>query len=250
MILQNATNRATRPSQNAIAAAPTAPASLIRDHMPLVHRIARQVHRRLAAAMELDDLVQTGMIALIEAARSYEDRGFAFATYATIRVRGGMIDGVRRQAIVCRSAVAKRRAIDQAITALAQTHGGRPRDRDIAAALGLSLADYRLMEGAAAPIRVDSLDHAYCDHSGGFADDAERADAMLLRVEDERSVTHAINALPPRQSEILRRYFLDGDSLDRIGDSMGIGAARVCQIKKAALAQMRDTLLMRGSVTI
>ena len=87
------------------------PEALVRAHMPLVRKIAWHVHGRVASAIDVEDLVQIGMVALVEAANGFEDRGHAFATYATMRIRGAMIDHLRRHATICRSAMARRREL-------------------------------------------------------------------------------------------------------------------------------------------
>jgi RNA polymerase sigma factor for flagellar operon FliA len=87
------------------------PEMLVRTHMTLVRKLAWHVHGRVASAIDIEDLVQIGMVALVEAANSFEDRGHAFATYATLRIRGAMIDHLRRHASICRAAMARRREL-------------------------------------------------------------------------------------------------------------------------------------------
>src|SRR3712207_5411231 len=91
------------------APARQSPEALARAHMPLVRKIAWHVHGRVSTAIDIEDLVQIGMVALVEAANGFEDRGHAFATYASMRIRGSMIDHLRRHATLCRSAMARRR---------------------------------------------------------------------------------------------------------------------------------------------
>ena len=86
--------------------------ALIRSTIPLVRKIAWHVHARVASAIEVEDLIQIGTIALIEAARTYEDRGHAFSTYASMRIRGAMIDHLRREARIARSAMQRRRQVE------------------------------------------------------------------------------------------------------------------------------------------
>src|SRR5690606_10324543 len=102
------------------------PEALVRAHMPLVRKIAWHVHGRVASAIEIEDLVQIGMVALVEAANSFEDRGHAFATYATLRIRGAMIDHLRRHALIRRSAMARRRELLAARQALESRLGRAP----------------------------------------------------------------------------------------------------------------------------
>src|SRR5687768_18425183 len=91
-----------------------APEQLVQAHMQLVRKIAWHVHARVASAIEVEDLAQIGMIALVEAANAFEDRGHAFATYATVRIRGAMIDHLRKSASICRSAMVRRRELNAA----------------------------------------------------------------------------------------------------------------------------------------
>ena len=87
------------------------PDALVRAHMPLVRKIAWHVHGRVSTAIDVEDLIQIGMIALVESANGFEDRGHAFASYASVRIRGAMIDHLRRQATICRFAMARRREV-------------------------------------------------------------------------------------------------------------------------------------------
>src|SRR6478609_3228949 len=121
--------------------------------MGLVRKIAWHVHGRVSSAIEIEDLVQIGMVALIEAANAYEDRGHAFSTYASMRVRGSMIDHLRRHATVCRSAMAKRREINEAIAKFESANGRPPSEGELAQAMGLEPAQFREISDASQSIR-------------------------------------------------------------------------------------------------
>lgn len=212
---------------------------LVRDHMPLVRKVAWHVHGRVSSAIDVEDLIQTGMVALIEAARSYEDRGHAFATYATMRVRGSMIDALRRGASQGRAAMGKRRAIVAARTRFEQMNGRVPVDAEMAEALGLALETYQADAEAARGVRHESINDLYSDHSMWFADVEDRADDVLERAQLQGIVAEAIRTLPEREAMVLQLYFVEEMNLDEIGETLGVGAARVCQIKKAALDKVR-----------
>lgn len=212
---------------------------LVRDHMPLVRRIAWHVHGRVSSAIDVEDLIQTGMVALIEAARSYEDRGHAFATYATMRIRGAMIDALRRGAAQGRAAMGKRRAIAAARTKFEQTYGRAPVDTEMADALGVDLDTYQADAEAARGVRHESIDDLYSDHSMWFADVEDRADDVLERTQLQGIVADAIRTLPEREAMVLQLYFVEEMNLDEIGETLGVGAARICQIKKSGLDKIR-----------
>jgi len=216
--------------------------ALVKAHLGLVRKIAWHVHGRVSTAIEIEDLIQSGMVALIEAARAYEDRGHAFATYAAMRIRGSMIDGLRRQATQCRSAMAKRRAIDAARSDFEKRHGRPPGDAEMADALGIDPSEYRAMADAAQSVRHESIDDLYSDHSMWFADVEERADDAIARTQLQAAVAAGIGSLPEREAMVLQLYFVEEMNLDEIGATLGVGAARVCQIKKSALDRLRTTL--------
>jgi RNA polymerase sigma factor FliA len=215
---------------------------LVRDHMPLVRKLAWHVHGRVSSAIDVEDLIQTGMIALIEAARSYEDRGHAFSTYATMRVRGSMIDALRKGATQGRSAMSKRRAMAAARTKFEQTHGRTPVDAEMAEAMGLDLDTYQADAEAARGVRHESIDDLYSDHSMWFADVEDRADDVLERAQLRGIIADAIRTLPEREAMVLQLYFVEEMNLDEIGATLNVGAARICQIKKSALDKLRGII--------
>ncbi|MDB5661786.1 MAG: FliA/WhiG family polymerase sigma factor [Sphingomonas bacterium] len=215
---------------------------LARAHMPLVRRIAWHVHGRVSSAIEVEDLVQIGMVALVEAAKSFEDRGFAFSTYATLRIRGAMIDHLRRHATLCRSAMERRREIERAKRKLATTLGRDPGELEIAAAMGLDPPAYRELADSTAAARQESLDDVYSDQSMWFADVEDSVDQTLEREQLKGALADHIGKLPEREAMVLQLYFVEEMNLEEIGQTLGVGAARVCQIKKAALDRLRAAL--------
>ncbi|HWI87255.1 MAG TPA: FliA/WhiG family RNA polymerase sigma factor [Sphingomonas sp.] len=222
------------------------PAALARAHMPLVRKIAWHVHGRVSSAIDVEDLVQIGMVALVEAANGYEDRGHAFSTYASMRIRGNMIDHLRRHATICRSAMAKRKAMNEASAKFEGQWGRSPSEAELARAMDIDPAEFRQMADAAVSVRQESLDEVYSDQSMWFADVEERVDQTLEREELGRALTEHISDLPEREAMVLQLYFVEEMNLDEIGLTLGVGAARVCQIKKAALDRLRKSLTEWG----
>jgi RNA polymerase sigma factor for flagellar operon FliA len=220
----------------------TSPDALVRAHMALVRKIAWHVHGRVASAIDIEDLVQIGMVALVEAANGFEDRGHAFATYATVRIRGAMIDHLRRHATICRSAMARRREMAAARKRLEMTLGRSATEAEMAEAMGLDAADYRALVDDSRTVHQESIDEVYSDHSMWFADLGERADESLERDRLKQAVAEAIRTLPERDAMVLQLYFVEEMNLEEIGQTLGVGAARICQIKKAALDRVRANL--------
>ncbi len=222
--------------------AKAAPDALVRGHMALVRKIAWHVHGRVASAIDVEDLVQIGMVALVEAANSFEDRGHAFATYATLRIRGAMIDHLRRHAAICRAAMARRRELAAVRQKLEAGLGRSADEAEMAEAMGLEAGDYRELVDASQAVHHESIDEIYSDHSMWFADAEERADEAIDRDRLKDAIAGAIGSLPERDAMVLQLYFVEEMNLEEIGQTLGVGAARICQIKKAALDKLRGAL--------
>ncbi|MBJ7443918.1 MAG: FliA/WhiG family RNA polymerase sigma factor [Sphingobium sp.] len=218
------------------------PERLARQYMPLVRKIAWHVHGRVSTAIEVEDLLQIGMVALVEAANSFEDRGLGFAAYAQLRVRGAMIDHLRRQATICRSAMAKRKDLAKVRNRLEQQLGRLPTEAEMSADMGLDPSDYRELADSVEMVQHTSMDEVYSDQSMWFADVEDRADDILERESLKAAIANGISELPEREALVLQLYFVEELNLEEIGHTLDIGAARVCQIKKAALDRLREKL--------
>ena len=217
-------------------------ASLVSAHMPLVRKIAWHVHARVASAIDVEDLAQIGMVALVEAANGFEDRGLGFASYAQMRVRGAMIDHLRRQATLARSAMANRKQLAAIRNKLEQKLGRAPLEPEMAAAMGLEASAYREVADGCEMVQHSSMDEVYSDQSMWFADVEDRADDVMERESLKKALAACIGELPQREALVLQLYFVEELNLEEIGQALDIGAARVCQIKKAALDKLRDKL--------
>jgi RNA polymerase sigma factor for flagellar operon FliA len=218
------------------------PERLARQYMPLVRKIAWHVHGRVSTAIEVEDLLQIGMVALVEAANSFEDRGLGFAAYAQLRVRGAMIDHLRRQATICRSAMAKRKDLAKVRNRLEQQLGRLPTEAEMSADMGLEPSAYREIADSVEMVQHTSMDEVYSDQSMWFADVDDRADDILERESLKAAIANGISELPEREALVLQLYFVEELNLEEIGHTLDIGAARVCQIKKAALDRLREKL--------
>jgi RNA polymerase sigma factor for flagellar operon FliA len=218
------------------------PERLARQYMPLVRKIAWHVHGRVSTAIEVEDLLQIGMVALVEAANGFEDRGLGFGAYAQLRVRGAMIDHLRRQATLCRSAMAKRKELAKVRGGLEQRLGRLPTEAEMSSAMGLDPADFREIADSVEMVQHTSMDEVYSDQSMWFADVEDRADQVLERELLKKALAACIGELPQREAMVLQLYFVEEMNLEEIGQTLDIGAARVCQIKKAALDKLREKL--------
>ncbi|WP_260580423.1 sigma-70 family RNA polymerase sigma factor [Sphingopyxis sp. PET50] len=220
--------------------------ALIAEYAPLVRKIAWQVFSRVARTSDLDDLVQVGLIALIEASRHYEERGFAFATYASTRIRGAMIDQLRREADVGRSAMIASKRIAGVRAALEQRLMRAPTTAEMAEALDMSAEEYFAFERSATHGRSTSLDAMIDEGSFLLADESDGADDRCERDDLLEALGACIARLPEREQLVLQLYFFEELNLQEIGLTLDVSAARVCQIKREAMARI-DRMLREAT---
>ncbi|MBN8808008.1 MAG: sigma-70 family RNA polymerase sigma factor [Sphingomonas sp.] len=219
--------------------------ALVRKHAPLVRRIAWHVHGSVSGACEVEDLVQTGLVALVEAIHGFEDRGaVTFEQYLATRLRGAMIDQLRRQATLTRGAMRRRKHYQETVAMLTV---GRvpPSDAAIAAHLGVSIEKMRADYASAEAVRFDSLDEVYTDEGAWFMSDDPDAFQQLAESDLRDTLVAAIAGLPEREAQVVQLYYVEELNLEEIGLVLGVGSARVCQIKASAHARLKKALANR-----
>ncbi|HJO65168.1 MAG TPA: RNA polymerase sigma factor FliA [Sphingomonas sanguinis] len=226
--------------------APRGPAgdtsALIRRHLPLVRRIAWHVHGSMSNLVEIEDLVQVGLVALVEATASFEERGVEFGHYLKARLRGAMIDELRRQATTTRGAMRRRRDYTKTVAALTQATGQAPTDEVVAQKLGVSVEKLRTEYKTAEAVRMEPIEDVYADDLPWFADDTPNAFDQLVESDLRDALIAAISGLPEREALVIQLYYVEELNLEEIGQVLGVGAARVCQIKSAAHARLKKAL--------
>lgn len=217
--------------------------ALARKHLPLVRRVAWHIHGSMSSAVEVEDLIQIGMVALLEAAAAFEDRGqVTFEQYLLTRVRGAMIDELRRQATLTRGAMRRRRAYQDAVTALTNETGKRPDEAAVAERLGVTLEKLRIEYAAAEPVRFETIDDVYSDDLPWFASDEPNAFDQLAEAGARAALVAAISDLPEREAQVIQLYYVEELNLEEIGLVLGVGPARICQIKKSAHDRLKKAL--------
>lgn len=220
--------------------------ALVRQHLPLVRKLAWHVHGQMSTLVDVEDLVQVGLVALVEAAAQAPKEGgeqaAGFRAYLATRLRGAMIDELRRQATTTRGAMRRRRAYHQAVAALTQSTGQAPGEAMIAAQLGVSVEKLRADYQTADAVRFETIDDVYADDLPWFADDRPSAFDALAEGEQRDRLTAAVAALPEREAMVVQLYYVEELNLEEIGEVLGVGAARVCQIKAGAHARLKKAL--------
>lgn len=220
--------------------------SLVRKHMPLVRRLAWHVHGSMSTLIDVEDLVQIGLVALVEAAASFEDRGLvSFDQYLQTRVRGAMIDELRRQATITRGAMKRRRIYNDAVAALTDEHGKRPDEAAVASKLGVTIDKLRSDYASAEAVRFNSIDEVYSDEGPWFMSDEPSAFDQLADADQREALIAAISELPEKEQLVIQLYYVEELNLEEIGQVLGVGAARVCQVKKSAHDRLKKGLMRR-----
>lgn len=213
-------------------------------HADLVRRIAHHLAARLPPSVEIDDLIQAGMLGLLEAVKQFDaGAGASFETYASIRIRGAMIDEIRRGDWVPRSVHRKVREAAEATRQIEQKHGRAAAANEVAAALGITLDDYsKLMEGAARG-HVLSLDDDADDRAEiQIAGDTPAPQRDLEAAEFQQALVQAIAGLPERERLVLSLYYEQELNLREIGAVLGVTESRVCQVHGQAMVRLRARL--------
>lgn len=221
-------------------------ADIVERHGELVRRIAHHLAARLPASVEIDDLIQAGMLGLIDAARNFQaDQGAAFETYASIRIRGSMIDEIRRGDWVPRSVHRRYRDMTGAIRDIEQRTGCAATAQQIAAALGIGIDEYHRMVADAARGQLVSLDAHMDEYDGeprlattGAATPAREFEHSAFR----RALGTAIGDLPEREQLVLSLYYEQELNLREIGAVLSVSESRVCQIHGQAVVRLRARL--------
>jgi RNA polymerase sigma factor for flagellar operon FliA len=229
---------------------------LVERHASLVKRIAYHLLARLPDSVEVDDLIQSGLEGLLEAAGNYDiTKGASFETFAGIRIRGAMLDEMRRGDWSPRSLHRNARRLAEESLKLERELGRAPTDSELALSLDISLEEYRDMARNTMSARLCSFDEVVgvANGDGGagegltrsalYADTADGPDKLIESDEQRTQVAEAISALPERDQLLLSLYYKEELNLKEIGLVLGVSESRVSQLHSQAALKLRAKLL-------
>ncbi|TAL62387.1 MAG: RNA polymerase sigma factor FliA [Legionella sp.] len=217
---------------------------LVKGHALLVKRIAHHLLGRLPQSVQLDDLIQAGMLGLLEAARHYDStKGASFETYAGIRIRGHMLDEVRRNDWVPRSVYRNSRMVSEAVKQVEHRLGREAKDIEIAAELNLPLNEYHEM------LQDSASSHLYGFDDLGVTDDvllgeggSTEPHVNVLHSDMMGRLSQVIDGLPKKEKLVLSLYYEQDLNLKEIGEVIEVSESRVSQILSQAVHRIKSRL--------
>ena len=204
---------------------------LVQESWPLVRRVALQVASRLPTQVELSDLTQAGFLGLLDAASRYDEaKGVRFSTYAELRIRGSILDGLRELDWVPRSVRRRRRELEAAVGRLEARLERAPNETELAVELGLSVSDLGRIEPVAEMVETTDEPHAIDPHE------------VLAHRELFRILVDAIDSLTEKERLVMTLYYYEDLTMKEVGEVLGVNESRVSQIHKKAVRTLRRRL--------
>jgi RNA polymerase sigma factor for flagellar operon FliA len=226
--------------------------ALLTQHLSLVHHVARQLSRSLAAPADFDELVSCGTLGLMNALSAFDStRGLAFSTFAVPRIRGAMLDELRRQDHVPRSVRRKTRDLATARENLTRVFGRPPTHAELAEHLGVDEPTLRRWQMEAEGAMHLSLDHSPSNEAGDnvqlaeealASDDESSAEAMLNREQERALLARALKSLKEQERIVLTLYYFEDLKLHQIAQVLELTESRISQIRTKALEKLRAIL--------
>ena len=220
--------------------------AIVERHAPLVKRIAHHLMARLPASVIVDDLIQAGMIGLLEAAKNFDgSKGASFETFAGIRIRGSMLDEIRKGDWTPRSVHKNSRTITEAINQVERETGGDARDVDIAAKLNVSLAQYHQMLNEVNAGKLVAIEDLGVSEDVIGDENTKGSDIPfedLMQGSFQKALAHAITTLPEREAIVLSLYYDEELNLREIGEVLEVSESRVSQIHSQAMLKLKSRM--------
>lgn len=245
---ETATDTLSMYEHNKVFPEPNVEPIRVEDYASLVKRIAHHMVAKMPSFIQVDDLIQAGMVGLLEAAQKYDgSKGASFETYAGIRIRGAIVDEMRRGDWAPRSVHRNTRRITEAIKNVESRYGRDANDNEIANELGVNIEEYQVMARDSASARLFSYEDTYEEDESSIVDqfsDKQRQGPSdhVHRNALVGSLSAAIQSLPEREQLVLSLYYDHEMNLKEIGEVLSVSESRVSQIHSQAALRLRSKL--------
>ncbi len=214
---------------------------LIVDNMNLVKKIAWHMHGRVRAAIEIEDLMQIGYYGLVTAAQKYSPKeGATFLSYAVLRIRGAIVDHLRKSSNLCRTTIQMQQKAKKVEEELRSSLQRNPSPAEMAEKMGIKLEDYREWEKAFNANIHQSLDEVYDEYSMWFVSKENTPEENLDKSQLKTILTKGLQDLPEKEAMVIQLYYVEELNVYEIAEVMEITTGRVSQIKKSAISLLRN----------
>ena len=214
---------------------------VIKSNTNLVKKIAWHIYGRASHAIEIEDLMQIGFAALVNAAQQYTRKeGATFATYASIRIKGDIIDHLRKASNLCRTTISMKKRYNKVITDLQSKLFREPTSEEISKAMGISEVEFREWERAFQANSHESLDSVYDQYSVWFASADDSPEELLNDKDMKEVLKQALQQLSGNEALVIQLYYVEELNVMEIAEVLDVSSGRVSQIKKSAIANLRD----------
>lgn len=217
------------------------------EYRPLVKKIALYIKRRLPSHVSVDDLLQSGFVGLLEARNHYKSNmGASFETFASIRIRGSIIDSLRKNSWTNREISKNMRLVADAISALEQRGQKQPTAEEIANEMGITVEEHTKLCQQISICNVTSLDMLDPENAF-FGNDAVNPFEIAQHEDIKQCVKGIIGQLPEREQQVLSLYYVDEFTFKQIGEILELTEARICQLHSQAIARIQAKIRAKNS---
>ena len=216
---------------------------LINDHTNLVKKISWHLHGRVNSIIDIEDIIQIGMLGLISAAQNYvPQKNASFASYASIRVKGEILDYLRKSSNLDRTTISIKKDSEKAVVILRNKLGREPFLNEIADELGMSPEKYQEWSHAFEASVIKSLEDSYDDYSNWFSTNDLNPEEQINDIELRNNLKEALSKLDGKEAIIIQLYFVEELNIYEIAEVMDVTTGRVSQIKTSAIKRIREQL--------
>ena len=216
---------------------------LIEDNLELVKKIAWQVFGRVQRVVEIEDLIQQGMEGLVSAAQKYSPKeGVTFQQYAQLRIRGSIIDFLRKNSNLCRTTIKKKQDFERAKLELLKSLGRDPTNDELIEKLKIQPDEFNYWEKAFEANNIQSLDQAYDEYSILYQSSSKNPEIELQDKELKNQIKEALKVLNQREAMVAQLYYVEELNIYEIAEVMEISTGRISQIKKSIIQKLRDEI--------
>ena len=217
--------------------------TLIKSCLNLVKKIAWHYHGRVKNIIEIDDLIQIGMLGLVTAAENFiEKPGVTFSSYARIRIKGEIIDFLRKNSNLCRTTISNKQKYDKAYEDLQKTLNRDPKDNELVETLNVNINELHKWKEAFAANKLESIEAVYDEFSLWFLSKENDPEEQFTELELREALLNALKKLEKVEALIIQLYYVEELNVYEIAEVLEITTGRVSQIKKSAISRLRDML--------